>query len=625
MNSIKASNIEISTVLNTKIDAENIACDKTLKGDRKDLRSDKKEKSSSLCKKSKSLKGNQSEDANCAGGSSKQNSSQHKTSTSTSKSSFSNHKSSKKNKSFKEVVEKYKDVINNPKCVVNKSKDVSKPKDIVDKSKDIVNKSIDIVEKSKHNVNKSKDIVDKSNEKSFLLKNSNSNCSSHKSYRTNTKEAKCSLEKKKKSSGICKEPKLLNGNRSDDENNSGGSSKHKTTIHKNKNSLSDKTKSFSSNHKTSRRYNNSTDVVDRSKNNSLSKNSTSCIAIVEKSKNISLSKNSNSTAITDKNKNKSSLNTRCASVAEKSKDKSLSKDSSCSSYKSNHTDTKRLKLSPVEKNKLPTNKVSDEERKPEEPEKSEWNDFRNSIHSNNNIDVIMKDCASTLSNQILHKEIKNNGAKVLNNNKLLNAFKGFSEEDTVPCKNYQLLKNVIKTSEVQMSNLDKIDNGFKGFTSVETNPCKHRDNVYAELIKMKESKTSTGFIGFSKEDTVKSIGHEYVVKLLQLSKKRNNVDNHQQNVKCGGNGLQNGNPFNEVMAAHLYKSNNDNDAKSKENFSKPFNDTKKNSPTVNNNNHNHDNWVIKQEIKYKLVPLKVKLERLMIYGCNNANYVSRSP
>jgi len=44
------------------------------------------------------------------------------------------------------------------------------------------------------------------------------------------------------------------------------------------------------------------------------------------------------------------------------------------------------------------------------------------------------------------------------------------------------------------------------------------------------------FIGFSKEDTAISIGHKHVVKLLQLSKKRNNVDNHQQNVKCGGNG-----------------------------------------------------------------------------------------
>ncbi|XP_001946451.2 biorientation of chromosomes in cell division protein 1-like 1 [Acyrthosiphon pisum] len=982
MNLIKASNIEISTVRNPKIDfipdAENIVCDKTLKGDGKDLRSDKKEKSSSLCKEPKTLNGNQSEDENDAGGSSKQKSSQHKNKTSTSdksKSSSNNHKSSKKDNNCKEVVEKSKnliekskDVINKPKDVVNKSKDVSKPNDIVDKSKDIVEKSKDIVnklkdvskskdivdkskdivnkpkdivdkpkdivEKSKDNVNKPKDIVDKSKEKSFLSKNSNS--SSHKSNRTDRKRTKRSLEEKKKSSSLCKEPKLLNGHRSDDESNSGGSSKHKSTIHKNKSSSSDKTKSSSSNHKSSRRDNNSTDVVDKSKDKSLSKNSSStdivnkskdkslskisnrivdkskdkylsknlsstdfdrskdkslsknstssdidkikkrslsknssCIDIVEKSKNKSLSKNPSSTDVIDSSTIKSSLikNTKCTDVVEKTKDKSLSKISSSSSHKSNHTDTKRLKLSQAVTNESLTNKVSDEEMKPkesEEPEKSEWNDFRNSImtndeqdaanvllsmsaisyesshseiiteniifiensspiietfnttktvneleieensdqmkilpssdnddikencqlkpnnldasqslnsmksipnighllekecsvdierlpckdlklecssvnsvditeehqkpdeivvdekefkilideinletsenektseytnsndilkvpklklkllpnqidsinkikrkkhhkhkeskklklsksldipievsvsvsvstnemcdkidqKSNNGIDVIMNDSASTLSNQILHKEIENNSVKVLDDDESLYTFKGFSEADAIPCKNYKLLKNVIKTLQIQMNKHDEIENGFKGFTNAETNPCKHRDNVYAELIKLKESKSNTGFIGFSKEDTAMSIGYKYVVKQLELAKKQNNVDNHQQNVICGGNGIQKGKTFNEVMAAYLYKSNNDNDAKSKGNYSKPINDTKKESPTVNNNNHNHDNWVAEQEMKYKLLPVKVKLERLMEYGCNNAKRVSGSP
>ncbi|XP_029345264.1 biorientation of chromosomes in cell division protein 1-like 1 isoform X2 [Acyrthosiphon pisum] len=637
MNLIKASNIEMSTVLDPKIDfipdADNMVYDRTLK-------------------ECKSLKGNQSEDTNCAGESSKQNSSQHKTCTSDkSKSSSSNHKSSKNDKSCKEVVEKsknivkkYKDVTNNPKDFLNKSKDVIKPKDIVDKSKDIVNKPIDmvdkpkdIVEKSKDNVNKPIDIVEKSKEKSFLSKNSNS--SSHKNNQTDRKTTKRSLEERKKSSTLCKEPKLLNSNQNDNESNSGGSSKQKSTIHKNKSSSSDKTKLSSSNHKSSGRDNNTTDVVDWSKGKSLSKNSTSSdidkyekrslsknacfIDIVDKSKNIiSLLKNSSSTDITDKYKIKSSLikNTRCTRVIEKSKDKSLSKDSSSSSHISKHTDTKRLKLSPVEKIKSPTNKVSDEEIKPEEPEKSGLNDFRNSIHSNNGIDIIMKDSASTLSNQILHEEIENNGAKVLDNDKSLYTFKGFSKADAIPCKNDQLLKNVIKTLQVQMNNLDKIEDGFKGFISAEINPCKHRDIVYAELIKMKESKYSTGFIGFSKEDTAISIGHKHVVNLLQLSKKQNNIDNYQQNVKCVRNGIQNGKPFNEVMAVHLYKSNNDNDAKSKKNYSPPINDTKKDSPTVINNNHNHDNWVVEQEIKYKLLPVKVKLERLT-YECNNANCV----
>jgi len=556
------------------------------------LRSDKKEKSSSLCKEPKLLNGNQSEDENDAGGSSKQKSSQHKTSTSDkSKSSFSNLKSSKK------VVEKSKNIVEKYEDILNKSKNVSKPKDFVEKSKDYVNKP--------------KDIIDKSKKKSFLSKNSNS--SSHKSNGTAEKRTKRSLEKKKKPSSLCKESKLLNGNQND-ESNSAGSSRQKSAVHKNKSSSSDKTKSSSSNHKSSGSDYNTTDVVDRSKgkslsmfsdrtvdkskDNSLSENSTS--SDIDNYEKRSLSKNSSSTDITDMYKIKSSLikKTRCAHVVKKSEDKSLLKDSGSSSYKSNHTDTKRLKLSPVEEMKSPTNKVSDEERKPEELEKSELIDFRNSIHSNNDIDVTMKDFASTLSNQILHEEIENNGAKVLDNDKSLYTFKGFSKADTIPCKNDQLLKNVIKTLQVQMNNLDKIDNGFKGFTCAGTNLCKHRDIVYAELIKMKESKSSTGFKGFSKEDTVISIGHKQVVKLLELSKKQSNVDNYKQNR------IQNRKPFNGITAAHFYKSNSDNDGKSKKN-------------TVNDNNHNPDNWVVEQEIKSKLLPVKVKLERLMVFECNS--------
>ncbi|CAI6367695.1 unnamed protein product [Macrosiphum euphorbiae] len=676
MNLIKASNIETSTVLNPKIDfipdADNIVLVRTIKVNRKNLRSGNKEKSSSLCKESKSLKGNESEDTNRAGGSSKQKSSQHKTSSSDkSKSSSSNHKSIKKDKSCKEVVEKSKNIVEKYKDVLNKSKDVSKPKDIVEKSKDIVHKPIDIVDKPKDIVEKSKDnvkpkdIVDKSKDKSFLSKNSNS--SSHKSNRADRKRTKRTLEEKKKSSSLCKEPKLFKGNQNDNESNSGGSSRQKSTIHKNKSSSSNKTKSSSSNHKSSGRDYNTTDVIDRSKGKSLSKNSSSTDIInksedkslsmfsdrtvdkskdkylsnnlsgtdvnkskekslsknstssdIDKSKIIHLSKNSNSTDITDKYKIKSSFikNTRSIRVVEKSKDKSLSSCSSSSSHKSNHTDTKRLKLSPVEKMKSPTNKVSDEEMKPEELEKSELNDFQNSIHSNNDIDVIMKDSVSTLSNQILHEEIENNDAKVLDNDKSLNTFKGFSKADAIPCKNDQLLKNVVKTLQEQMNNLDKIDNGFKGFTSAETNLCKHRDIVYAELIKLKESESRTGFIGFCKKDITISIGHKHVVQLLELSKQQNNVDNYQQNVKCVRNGIQNGKPFNEVMAAHLYKSNNDNDAKSKKYYSPPINDTKRDSPTVNNNDRNHDNWIVEQEIKYKLLPVKVKLERFT-YECNS--------
>ncbi|XP_060839585.1 biorientation of chromosomes in cell division protein 1-like 1 isoform X2 [Rhopalosiphum padi] len=1017
MNSINVSNIENSNVFNPKIGADNIPCDKTQKDDRKDLRSDKKEKSSSLCKEPKSLNGNRTDDENDTGGSLKQKSSQHKNKTSLSeksKSSSTNHKSNKKDNSCKEVVDKSKDIVDKskdivdkskdvinkpndivnkpkdiidkskevvnkskdvsklkdivekskdvskPKDIVDKTKDVSKPKDIVDKSKDIINKSKDVNDKSKDIVCKAKDMVDKSKDK-FLSKNSNSNSSSHKSNRTDSKRTKRSLEEKKKSSSLCKEPKLLNGNRSDDESNAGGSSKQKSTVHKNKSSSSDKSKSSSSNHKSSRKDNTSTDVVDKSKDKSLSKNST--CTDVDKSKNRSLSKNSNKTVdkfkdkslsknssstdidkskdkslsknsnktvdkfkdkslsknsssstinkskdkssskisyrTVDKSKDKSLSKNSSSTDIDKSKNKSLVKNSTCSSHKSNRDDSKRLKLSQPEKNKLPINNESVEENKSEKPEEPEWNDFRSanitndeqdaanvllsmsaisyeSSHSeiiteniifiensspisetlktpkieneldvkeneldvkeneldvkeneldvkenelvikeneldvkenvdqktillssdnddikensqlksnnletsqllntvksvssivghlfekvcsvdierlpckdiklqcksvnnveipeehqkpaeikvnekelkilnvennldpsenekinefnsndilkvpklklkllpnqidslnkckrkkhhkdkehkklklsksfdipnevnvpvidnvsssnimcekleqksNNDTDVKINDSASTLSKQLLYEEIENNSVEVLDDDKSHYSFKGFSEAEAIPCKNYELLKNVIKTLQAKINNHDVINDGFKGFTSAETHPCKHRDKVYAELIKLKDSKSSSDFIGFSEEDAQMSIGHKYAIKQLELAKKQSNVDNNQQNVTCGGNGIQNGKSFNEVMAAYLYKSNSDNVTTPKEIYSKPITDTKKDCPTVNNNNHNHNNWVVEQEMKYKLLPVKVKLERLMEYGCNNAKRVS---
>ncbi|XP_060834854.1 biorientation of chromosomes in cell division protein 1-like 1 isoform X1 [Rhopalosiphum padi] len=781
MDSINVSNIENSTVFHPKIGADNIPCDKTQKDDRKDLRSYKKEKSSSLCKEPKLLNSNRTDDENDTGRSLKQKSSQliDKTSASYKSKSSTNHKSNKKDNSckevvnkskkvankskgvskFKDIVDKFKDIskpkdifdkfkdISKAKDVIDKSKDISKPKDIVEKSKDIINKAKDVIDKSKDIskpkdiVNKAKDMVDKSKDKSFLSTNSNSNSSSHKSNQTDTKRTKRSLEDKKKLSSLCKEPKLLNNNQSDDESNAGGSSKQKSTLHKNKSSLSDKTKSSSSNHNNSRKDNTSTDVVDKSKDKSLSKNS---IKTVDKFKNKSLSKNTGSSTITDKSKDKSSSKISSSIDINNSKNKSLTKYSTCSIHKSNHNDSKRLKVSQPAKKKLPINNKNVEKNKSEKPE---WNDFQSSDitndeqdaanvllsmssisyesshgkiitensspisktlkmpkienvdqkkilpssnndnikdnsrlksknlktsqlqntvksvsspvghlfekvcsvdiesnevsvpvidnvsinimcekleqKSNNDTDIKINDSANTLSKQILHEKIENNSVKVLDDDKSHYSFKGFSEAETIPCKNYKLLKNVINTLQVKINNHDVIIDGFKGFNSVETHPCKHRDIVYAELIKLKDSKSSSDFIGFSEEDAQLSIGHKYVIQQLELAKKQNNVDNHQENVKFGRNGIQNGNTFNEVMAEYLYKSNNDNVTTSKEIYSKPINDTKKDCPTVNNN-HNHDNWVLQQEMKYKLLPVKVKLERLMDYRCNNAKRVSDS-
>ncbi|KAE9527564.1 hypothetical protein AGLY_012844 [Aphis glycines] len=767
-------------------------------------------------------------------------------------------------------------------------------------------------------------MVDKSKDKLFLSKNSNSNSSSHKSNRTDTKRTKRSVEEKKKSSSLCKEPKLLNGNRSDDESNAGGSSKQKSTIHKNKSSSSDKTKSSSSNHKSSRKDNTSTDVVDNSKDKSLSKNSTSTdvdkskhkssssknsnkskdksssknssssdiykpkdksllksssSTDIDKSKDKSLLKNSNNTTIVDKSKDRSSSKNSNRTVdktkdksssknshsteVDKSKDKSLSKNSNSanveksknknySSHKSNRNDSKRLKLSQPETNKLPINNERIEESKLEKQEEPEWNDFRSSTitndeqdaanvllsmstisyessHSeiitenilfienslpisetlktpkiknelkkenidhtkivpssnnndikenselkpinseksillknslkgvptipshlfekecsvnlerytckniniqscpsnnveitnehqksdeivmdekelktlnvevnldpnendktnecnsnailkvpklkikllpnqidsinkckrkkhhkdkeskklklskslnipskdsvsknimfekldqkfNNNTEVKMNDSASTLSKQTSYKEIENNSVEVLDDDKSHCSFKGFSEAETIPCKNYKILKSVIKALQAKIHEHDVINDGFKGFTNVETHPCKHRDIVYAELIKLKDSicSTDSDFIGFSEEETQMSNGHKYVIQQLELAKK-----------EFGSFRIQNKKLFNEVVTAYLYESHNDSDAISRAIYSKSINDDKKDCTTENNNNNKHDNWVVEQEIKYKLLPAKVTLERLgrIEYGCSSSKHVSDS-
>ncbi|KAE9523223.1 hypothetical protein AGLY_016390 [Aphis glycines] len=236
---------------------------------------------------------------------------------------------------------------------------------------------------------------------------------------------------------------------------------------------------------------------------------------------------------------------------------------------------------------------------------------------NNNTEVKMNDSASTLSKQTSYKEIENNSVVVLDDDKSHCSFKGFSEAETIPCKNYKILKSVIKALQAMIHEHDVINDGFKGFTNVETHPCKHRDIVYAELIKLKDSICSTDFdfIGFSEEETQISNGHKYVIQQLELAKKQ-----------FGSNRKHNGKIFNEVVTAYLYESHNDSDATSRAIYSKSINDDKKDCTTENNINNKHDNWVVEQEIKYKLLPAKVTLERLgrIEYGCRSSKHVSDS-
>ncbi|XP_050058763.1 biorientation of chromosomes in cell division protein 1-like 1 [Aphis gossypii] len=802
--------------------ADTIACDKTQKDDSKDLRSDVKKKSSSLCKEPKSLNGNQSDGENDTGECLKQKISQHKTKTSTSdksKTSFCNHKSNTKDNICKNVVAKSKDinnkanniiykpkvngtkskefidkpkgVITKPKDVIDKSKEViNKPKNVIDKSKDF-SKPKDIVEKSKNIINKTKDMVDKSKDKLFLSKNSNSNSSSHKKNRTDTKRMKHSVEEKKKLSSFCKEPKLLNSNRSDDESNAGGSSKQESTICKNKSSSTDKTKSSSSHHKSSRKDNTST-IVKKSKHKNCSSHKSNCNGskrlklsqpktnklfinneIIEESKsekleepewndfrsssitndeqdaaNVLLSmstisyESSHSEIITEKilfiensppitetlkthkienelkkeniDQTKILPSSNNNDIKENSKLKPINSEKSllsknflkgvptvpshlfekeCSvnlkrylckniniqSCPSNNVeitnehqksdeivmDEKELKTLNVEVNLDPNENYKTNEcnpnailkvpklkikllanqidslnkckRKKHHKDKSKKLKLSKSLDipsedsvsknimfekldqkCNNNTEVKMNDSASTLSKQTSYKEIENNSVVVLDDDKSHCSFKGFSEAETFPCKNYKILRSVIKALQAKIHEHDVINDGFIGFTNVETHPCKHRDIVYAELIKLKDSISSTDFdfIGFSEEETQISNGHKYVIQQLELAKKQFGSNKKKYNGKI----------FNEVVRAYLYESHNDSDATSRAIYSKSINDDKKDCTTENNINNKHDNWVVEQEIKYKLLPVKVILERLgrMDYGCSSSKHVSDS-
>ena len=61
---------------------------------------------------------------------------------------------------------------------------------------------------------------------------------------------------------------------------------------------------------------------------------------------------------------------------------------------------------------------------------------------------------------------------------------------------YLFLKNIFEEI-IEDIILDKIDDGFKGFNISETHICKHRDIIYAELMKLKENKSSTFSLIFS--------------------------------------------------------------------------------------------------------------------------------
>lgn len=214
------------------------------------------------------------------------------------------------------------------------------------------------------------------------------------------------------------------------------------------------------------------------------------------------------------------------------------------------------------------------------------------------------------------------------------------------------------------------DYGFKGFTYTDIRSCESRDIVHTQLIKLKDS---LNFKGFSENEAKICYGYEFVKHNLEHAQKQNYVENQQKNIACGGNGKI----FNETVT-RVYENNKDNDNEKEHNIDKKkdhnidkqedhnidkekdhnvdkeknhntikeidhstdkdsnkdivqnevYNQLNENfnkeisvhSPTVNNNNHDitaSNHWVVEQEMKYKLLPVKVKLERLFEYKINS--------
>lgn len=217
------------------------------------------------------------------------------------------------------------------------------------------------------------------------------------------------------------------------------------------------------------------------------------------------------------------------------------------------------------------------------------------------------------------------------------------------------------------------DDEFKGFSSTDIKEdqqlFKKRKLVYAQLMKLK--KIAKGFKGFSEKEAQISIGYTFLKQQLELAKQQNNVNDLSKNVASGKNGIQNGRKLNDVMAIicdqnrddddvttrsnptniftnsndnntapdqtndqpnndnnttpsqTINQSNNENITSPNQTNSQPNNDDKSYSPAIINNNHDistSNNWVVQQEMKYKLLPVKVKLERMLEYNCNSEKF-----
>lgn len=218
---------------------------------------------------------------------------------------------------------------------------------------------------------------------------------------------------------------------------------------------------------------------------------------------------------------------------------------------------------------------------------------------------------SITSTYTSHKSHENTNTQKLNSEVLKNGFKGFSSTKSFNCENYEKLLNSIKTLKAENPKQNMIDEDvFRGFN--ENTACKHRSIVYAQLLKLIEQ--TLCFKGFTKNEIRKCDGYDSVKYKLELEQKIIEDQN-----KCAENRIQSEKKFNKVMAM-MCKSKNDIETTQNDNYQQP--DDGIIGPVVNNNNHDitqSNHWVVGQKMKYKLLPVKVKLMdlRLMENGCNS--------
>lgn len=614
--------------------------DKTSKRDRKESRSDKKEKSSSLCKEPKSLNGNRSDDDNNAGGSSKQKSSIHKNKSSTSdksKSSSSNHKSSRKDNGSKDVVDKLKDKssMSSSSCKSSRKNNHANKKRLVctlEKPTNNLNNIENHSKSSNYNSSMTNDDQDAANillsmsvtpfeiscneaktENIIFVQNSITNetlitptdvTENKLEVKENVDQLKIMLSNnidntKENINLITNNLELLQSYDSDELSLNFRDVKPKLDPLEVENTLSSKTGnlelSFNESTEKDSKHKHVELVVDKNKDEKNDK------AIFNQ-----ITKQHDPCTVLTVSKLKLKLLPNQIDAIKRKRHSKITKSI-----------TKKIKLLntasevnvPVVDN-MPSSitcKQNDDKFKNEKP----------NCDSNAKI--------NTSSIEILEEDHENHIVQIMNDELLPQDFKGYSLADVVSCKNRERLINIIKTLQIEEKKRNVVYNdGFKGFNNVICN----RFNVSSELKKLKKKigsfkkhiqtydESELGFKGFTEEQVKVCKRYYYVKNQLELAKKQINMINQQNTIVDSRNGIQSENKINNVMIVY----NNDiSNAIQNDNYNQPDNSNKKDCPVINNNNHDmtpSDNWVVEQEMKYKLLPVKVKLERLMEYRCS---------